>query len=142
METDMTKGLYFFLAITAGVLLTAATTPGEIPHRKAGWWQMTMHLPGGRTMVRNLCLDSTSDIRNNVLKPTDGCTMSADRLLQGYKYKKACGSEVTTGAAIGDFNSAYVITESRGSTTIKTDAQWMGACPSGHHADEMWMQAP
>lgn len=135
----MTRGLFLVLSVAAGILLSAAATPGDIPHRKAGWWQMTMHLPGGRTMARNLCLDATSDIRNNVLRPSNGCTMTAERLPNGYKYKKACGSEVTTGTAIGDFNSAYAITEARGSSTIQTDARWMGACPAGHHADEMWM---
>ena len=98
-----------------------------------------MHLPGGHTMARNLCLDATSDIRNNVLKPTHGCTMAAQALPNGYKYRKVCGSEVTTGTAMGDFNSAYAIDESGGGMTIHTDARWMGACPTGRHADEMWM---
>jgi hypothetical protein len=100
---------------------------------------MTMHLPGGHTMARNLCLDATSDIRNNVLKPSGGCTMTAEKLANGYKYRKTCGSEVTTGTAIGDFSGAYAIAETRGSLTIHTDARWMGACPAGHHTDEMWM---
>ena len=102
----MNRNLVVVLSVTIGVLLSAATAPNDIPHRKAGWWQMTMHMPGGRTMARNLCLDANSDIRNNVLKPQDGCTMTADRLPNGYKYKKACQGEVTTGTAIGDFNSA------------------------------------
>ena len=135
----MKRGMFLFVVVAAGISLSAATTPSEIPHRKAGWWQMKMHLPGGSSMLRNLCLDATSDIRNNVLKPSNGCTMSAERLPNGYKYKKICGSEVTTGTAIGDFNSAYTITEARGSLTIHTDARWMGACPTGHRADEMWM---
>ncbi len=138
----MNKKLLVILSVTIGVLLSAATTPSDIPHRKAGWWQMTMHMPGGRTMARNLCLDATSDIRNNVLKPQDGCTMTADRLPNGYKYKKACQGEVTTGTAIGDFNNAYTIVETSGSMTIQTNARWMGACPSSHHADEMWMSGP
>lgn len=135
----MPKRLFVILSLATGVLISAAAAPTEIPHRKTGWWQMTMHLPGGRTMARNLCLDATSDIRNNVLKPTAGCAMSAERLPNGYKYKKVCGSEVTNGTAVGDFNSAYAITEARGSTTIHTDARWMGACPAGHRADDMWM---
>ncbi|HWA62250.1 MAG TPA: DUF3617 family protein [Caulobacteraceae bacterium] len=135
----MPKSLFLALLVATGVLLSAAMTPGDIPRRKAGWWQMTMHLPGGRTMARNLCLDATSDIRNNVLKPTNGCTMTAERLPNGYSYRKTCGGEVTTGTAVGDFNRAYAITEARGRTTIQTDARWMGACPAGHHADEMWM---
>src|SRR5580692_8802294 len=123
----MNKKLLVVLSVTMGVLLSAATMPSDIPHRKAGWWQMTMHLPGGRTMARNLCLDATSDIRNNVLKPGNGCTMAAQKLPNGYKYRKVCGSQVTTGAATGDFNSAYAIDESQGSMTIHTDARWMGA---------------
>ena len=90
-------------------------------------------------MARNLCLDATSDIRNNVLKPINGCTMTAQKLPNGYQYKKVCGGEVTTGTAIGDFNSNYTINESLGSTKIETDARWMGACPAGRHADQMWM---
>ncbi len=135
----MTKGLLLMLSVATWFLASAATTANDIPHRKAGWWQMTMHLPGGRTMARNLCLDATSDIRNNVLKPAGGCTMSAQRLPNGYTYRKVCGGEVTTGSAIGDFNSAYAIHELRGAMTIQTDARWMGACPAGRHADEMWM---
>ena len=135
----MTKGLFLILTVATGFAVSAATTANDIPHRKAGWWQMTMQLPGGRTMARNLCLDATSDIRNNVLKPANGCTMAAQTLPNGYKYRKVCGGEVTTGTAIGDFNSAYAINESRGGTTIQTDARWMGACPAGHHTDELWM---
>ena len=135
----MTKGLVRALLVATALLMTAAATANDIPHRKAGWWQMTAHLPGGHTMARNLCLDATSDVRNNVLKPTNGCTMTAQRLPNGYAYRKVCGSEVTTGRAIGDFNSAYAIDESRGSMAIHTDARWMGVCPTGRKADEMWM---
>ncbi len=135
----MTKGLFVVLSVAAGFLVSPATAANDIPHRKAGWWQMTMHLPGGHTMARNLCLDATSDIRNNVLKPINGCTMTAQKLPNGYQYKKVCGGEVTTGTAIGDFNSNYTINESLGSTKIETDARWMGACPAGRHADQMWM---
>ena len=136
----MAKWLFLMLVVAAGTAVSAASSPTDIPHRKAGWWQMTMHLPGGRTMVRNLCLDATSDIRNDVLKPTNGCTMAAENLPNGYKYRKVCGNEVTTGTAIGDFNSAYTINESRGRTSIQTDARWMGECPAGRHPDEAWMQ--
>ncbi len=135
----MTKALALALAVATATLVSAATVPNDIPHRRAGWWQMTMHLPGGRVMARNLCLDATSDIRNNVLKPSNGCTMAAQRLPNGYKYRKVCGGDVTTGAALGDFSSAYGIDESRGGMTIHTDARWKGACPAGRHADEMWM---
>ena len=131
--------IFVVLSAAAGIVVTAAAAgPAVIPHRKAGWWQMQMHLPGGRMMARNVCLDGTSDIRNNVLKPADGCTMDARSLSNGYTYRKVCGSEVTTGSATGDFDRAYTIKESRGSRTILTDAKWMGACPSGHHPDEMW----
>ena len=136
----MAKGLAIVLSVAIGLLVSAAVAaPNDIPRRKAGWWQMTMRLPGGRTMVRNLCLDATSDVRNNVLSPTNGCTMTAQRLPNGYSYRKVCGGQVTTGAAIGDFNSAYTIRESRGGVTVQTDARWNGGCPAGRHADEMWM---
>jgi hypothetical protein len=135
----MTKGALLVLAATSVLMLSTATDASDVPHRKAGWWQMTARLPGGRTMTRNLCLDATSDIRNNVLKPANGCTMTAQALANGYQYRKVCGGEVTTGSALGDFNSAYVISETRGGLTIHTDARWMGACPAGRKADEMWM---
>lgn len=134
----MKKFLGLVPLIGAAVLLSAAAAPNDIPHRKAGWWQLSTQMPGGRTMARNLCLDATSDIRNNVLKPIDGCTMTAEKLPTGYKYRKACGAEVTTGSAVGDFNSAYTITEARGARSVKTEAKWMGTCPPPHHADEMW----
>jgi Protein of unknown function (DUF3617) len=124
------------LLATAG--LAMAATPAGIPHRKAGWWQMTVHLPGGRTMVRNLCLDAESDIRNNILKPEDGCTINVTPVPGGYGYRKTCGTQVTTGSATGDFNSAYTIHETRGSTSIDTDARWNGQCPAGKKPDEMW----
>lgn len=136
----MRKRLAFrILTAALGFALLAAAGPTDIPHRKAGWWQMTMHLPGGRTMARNLCLDATSDIRNNVMKPGAGCTMNAVKIPGGYSYKKTCGGQTTAGSAIGDFNRAYKITESQGAMHIQTDARWMGACPAGRKADEMWM---
>ena len=132
------SGCICLLASIVGLIAAGATASDDVPHRKAGWWEMTMHLPGGRTMVRNLCLDATSDIRNNILKPRDGCTMDATKIAGGYSYKKVCGGETTTGTAIGDFNSAYTIEESNGSMQIRTDARWMGACPAGRQADQMW----
>ena len=128
------------VSLLAGAWLSVAAAPADIPHRKAGWWEMSMHLPGGRVMVRNLCLDATSDIRNNVLAPADGCTMDAKRLPNGYSYRKMCGSEVTTGSAIGDFNSNYKISETRGRMSVQTDARWKGPCPAGKKADQMWMR--
>ena len=125
------------IILLAGAGSAVAAAPADIPHRKAGWWEMSMHLPGGRTMVRNLCLDATSDIRHNVLKPANGCTMDARRLPNGYSYRKTCGSEVTTGSAVGDFNSAYRISETRGRMSVQTDARWKGACPAGKSADQM-----
>jgi hypothetical protein len=133
-------GRICLLASMAGLIAAGATASDDVPHRKAGWWQMAMHLPGGGIIVRNLCLDATSDIRNNILKRRDGCTMEATKIAGGYSYKKVCGRVTTTGSATGDFNSAYKIEESSGSTQIRTDARWMGACPAGHHSDEIWLQ--
>jgi hypothetical protein len=139
-EKAMLKsGCICLLASMMGLIAAGATASDDVPHRKAGWWQMTMHVPGGGTMVRNLCLDATSDIRNNILKPREGCTMDATKIAGGYSYKKVCGGETTTGTAIGDFNSAYKIEESKGSMHVRTDALWMGACPAGHQADQMWL---
>ena len=126
-----------FVLLSAAGLALGGSAP-DVPHRRAGWWQMTMHLPGGKTMVRNLCLDATSDIRNNVLEPKDGCTVSAARVSGGYTYRKTCGAQVTTGSAIGDFDSAYTINETRGNVSIETDARWNGQCPAGRKPDEMW----
>jgi len=134
------RNCIYLLASMAGFIAAGATASDDVPHRKVGWWQMTMHLPGAGTMVRNLCLDATSDIRNNILKPRDGCTMDATKIAGGYSYKKVCSGETTTGTATGDFNSAYKIEESNGSMQIRTDARWMGACPAGHRADEMWLK--
>lgn len=133
------RGYICVLALMAGLIAAGATASDDVPHRKAGWWQMTMHLPNRGTMVRNICLDATSDIRNNILKPRNGCTMDATKIAGGYSYKKVCGGEITTGTAIGDFDSAYTIEESKGSMQIRTDARWLGACPAGHQADEMWL---
>jgi hypothetical protein len=79
-------------------------------------------------------------------KPLPGCNighpqqrLETIRRMHNDSGKAAERLQVTTGTAIGDFNSAYAITETRGSSTIHTDARWMGACPAGHHADEMWM---
>ena len=135
----MLKGIHCCMLMAASLIASGVTASDDVPHRKAGWWQMTMHLPGGSTLVRNLCLDATSDIRNNVLKPANGCTMDATRIPGGYTYKKVCRDATTTGTAVGDFNSAYKIDESQGATQIHTDARWMGACPAGHKADEMWL---
>lgn len=135
----MLKKHYIGLVAAASLIAAGATASNDVPHRKAGWWQMTMHLPTGGTTVRNLCLDATSDVRNNVLKPSPGCTMNATSIPGGYSYKKVCGGETTVGTAIGDFDSAYKIEESAGGMQIKTDARWMGACPAGHKVDEMWL---
>lgn len=64
--------------------------------------------------------------------------MTSQAIAGGYGYKKACGGESTTGTAVGDFDSAYKINESRGAMRVTTDARWMGACPAGHAAGEMW----
>ncbi len=114
----------------------------DAPQRKAGWWKMDSQVTGGRTLSRNLCLDATSDARNNIFRSQPGCSMTAQRITGGYSYKKVCGGETTSGTAVGDFNSAYKISESQGSMHVTTDAHWMGACPVGKRADEMWMTPP
>jgi hypothetical protein len=112
-------------------LATGASAQIAEPHRKAGWWEMAAHLPNGTTMTRYLCLDATFDARHSVLAKQDGCTQTVEAVAGGYSFKKTCGGETTSGTAIGDFNTAYKITEQRGSARIQTDARWAGACPAG-----------
>jgi hypothetical protein len=132
----MTVALATILVMAGG----GAQTEIAAPHRKAGWWQMAAHRPNGAVMTRNLCLDAASDIRNSPFTGHPGCTMEAQKVPGGYAYQRTCGAESTSGTAIGDFNSAYKITEKRGAMQIQTDARWMGACPAGHKPDEMWMR--
>ncbi len=133
------QGLKRMLKIGCILSLAAgAATAQDAPQRKAGWWKMDSQLAGGRSFSRNLCLDATSDARRNLFSSQPGCAMTAQRIAGGYSYKKVCDGETTTGTAIGDFNSAYKISESRGSMRVSTDAHWMGPCPGGKKADEMW----
>lgn len=126
------------LGLVALAAIGSAAAQDVSPHRKAGWWKMDSQM-GGRSFARNLCLDATSDIRNNIFKQP-GCTMDVQKVAGGYSYKKTCqGEPTTTGTAMGDFNSAYTIIEQRGSVKLTTGAKWIGSCPAGHKADEMWM---
>ena len=136
MSTKRTSARWAASCMSALLLCTASAQ--EAPQRKAGWWKMDAHLPGGRVMSRNLCLDATSDARNNIFKARPGCTMTASKVAGGWAYKRTCDGETTTGTAIGDFGSAYKIEESQGAVHVSTDAQWMGACPAGRKTDELW----
>ena len=68
---------------------------------------MTCHI--ARRMVANdhAFAGRGHDGPQSMLKPRDGCTMEATKIAGGYRYKKICRGETTTGTAIGDFNSAY-----------------------------------
>ncbi len=109
------------LCMVLVVIAAGASAQVAEPHRKAGWWEMAAHLPNGTTMTRYLCLDAAFDSRHSVLAKQEGCT------------------ETTTGTAIGDFNSAYKITEQRGPARIQTDARLAGACPAGRKPGDMQM---
>jgi hypothetical protein len=135
---DRKRTLAPWIALCLAALAVCPASAQEAPQRKAGWWKMDAHLPGGRVMSRNLCLDATSDARHNIFKAQPGCTMTASKVAGGYSYKRVCDGKTVTGTAIGDFNSAYKIEESQGGMHITTDAQWMGACPAGRSADELW----
>jgi hypothetical protein len=122
------------VALAAGALAQVAE-----PHRKAGWWEMTAHLPNGTSMTRYLCLDTAFDAHHSVLAKQAGCTQTVETVAGGYSFKKSCGGENTSGTAIGDFNSGYKITEQRGTAKIQTDARWIGACPAGRKPGDMQM---
>jgi hypothetical protein len=125
------------LGLIAMMIINCAMAQDISPQRKAGWWEMDSQI-GRQSFRRNLCLDATSDSRNNIFKQP-GCTMTAQRIPGGYSYRKVCGIETTTGTAIGNFSSSYTIIERRGTMEVITKAQWMGNCPAGHKADEMWI---
>lgn len=129
------SGICVTLIALAGAALAQVTQP----HRKAGWWEMAAHLPNGTTMTRYLCLDATFDARHPVMAQQGGCTQTVEAVAGGYAFKKSCDGVVTSGTAIGDFNSSYRITEQRGSTKIQTDARWVGACPAGRKPGDMQM---
>jgi hypothetical protein len=125
------------LCTVLAVIAASASAQVAEPHRQAGWWEMAAHLPNGTTMTRYLCLDAAFDSRHSVLAKQEGCTPTVEAVTGGYSFKKTCGGETTTGTAIGDFNSAYKITEQRGSASIQTDARLAGACPAGRKPGDM-----
>lgn len=131
------SALSLLAALSAGAIAASAATDVAAPQRKAGWWQMSAHLPNGSTMTRYLCLDATSDARHSVLEAKEGCTMTAQKIAGGYSFQNACAGGATSGTAIGDFNSAYKISEQKGSAHMETDATWMGACPAGRKPGDM-----
>ncbi len=126
--------------VSAGLAAGSVVAQVANPSRKVGWWQMAAHLPHGTTMTRNLCLDRDWDARHPVFGAKAGCTMTGRTIAGGFAYQKSCGGETTNGTAIGNFNSAYKITEQRGSIQIHTDSRWMGACPAGRKPGELWFQ--
>ena len=80
-------------------------------------------------MTRYLCLDAAFDSRHSVLAKQEGCTQTVETVAGGYSFKKTCGGQTTTGTAIGDFHTAYKITEQRGPARVQTAARWAGAAP-------------
>ena len=90
-------------------------------------------------MTRHLCLDAAFDSRHSVLAKQEGCTQTVETVAGGYSFKKACGGQTTTGTAIGDFHTAYKITEQRGPARVQTAARWAGACPAGRKPGDMQM---
>ncbi len=127
------------LCLTLAVVAAGASAQVAEPHRKAGWWEMSAHLPGGTTMTRYLCVDAGFDSRHSMLATQEGCTQTVEAVAGGVAYRKTCKGETTTGTAIGDFNAAYKITEQRGATHIQTDARLVGACPAGRKPGDMQM---
>ena len=127
------------VGVTAALLVASAFAQIAAPARKPGWWQLASHLPNGSTLTRYLCLDAATDAAHSIFNSRTGCLPTVRKVTGGYSFTKSCDGADTTGTAVGDFNVAYTITESRGPAKVTTDARWMGPCPAGRKPGEVLM---
>lgn len=114
---------------------------GDLPHLKAGYWEIKVTEAGGKTDTMHIC--DSGKAPN--LKPKS-CSQFAFRrtFLGGIVMDATCGeggySSKMHMTAQGDFNSAYSSDAHMTMTlpgrppmdvTTHTDARWIGDCPAG-----------
>jgi hypothetical protein len=139
----------------------APAAPIGPPKRKPGLWAQTISSQGVH-QISKICLDAATDAKmtawgqaigqgacsKNVVTPIPG----------GWRFEAVCplgagGTSTTTGEAIGDFNSKYVIKaktvttgssmpQANGEHAMEMTATWNGPCPAGVRPGDIQMSMP
>lgn len=152
-----------FVFLIACLAFVAPALALDMPARKAGLWEITMHFEGRNLPAQSMqqCTDAASD---KVMNGNFGGSMQESCSQQTMSQvgstmvvDSVCkfGAATTTSHAVisGSFDSAYTVdvTSSRqggapapgmaatGSTHMKIAAKWVGPCAAGQKPGDMMM---
>jgi len=133
-----------------------APAPAQMPQRKAGLWEQTVH-NGQMNQTTRICLDAATEAKLGIEGTPKGpnpCTQSAvTRTPGGWEFSSSCdmgemGKMTTHGVASGDFGSSYQVDvdstttgaqapEMNGRHRFSIAAKWLGPCPAGMAGGDM-----
>ena len=131
------------------------------PKRKPGLWTQTVSTRGVN-QVSKICIDAATDAQMSAWGAAAGKDMCSKNVISptagGWKFEAVCGmgqggTSSTTGEAIGDFNSKYVVKattvtsgssmpQANGTHAMELTATWEGPCPAGMKPGDMTMTLP
>jgi hypothetical protein len=142
-------------------LLATVASAEELPLRKAGLWEMKIVKTGTGSSLPDMtmqhCTDATTDKEMNDSVSPLAKQICAKRDIQktatGYVSDSVCtvaGATIASHAEIvGDFNSAYTVTNNSHSdkgptgkpldTVTKIEAKWLGDCKPGQKPGDIVM---
>jgi hypothetical protein len=147
------------LAAGAGLAVSGAAAAQTLqePMRRPGFWEQSMVMQGGRTMVMKYCADEALEKRFSAFSQGMAGRQTCSkrefhRTPAGIAFESICTSNGSTrdsqGTATGDFQSHFhvdVVTHStpagpRGAEShISMDGKWLGPCPAGTKPGDMTM---
>jgi hypothetical protein len=133
-----------------------ASGPAEMPKRKAGLWEQSVH-SGQMNQTTRICLDAATEAKLGIEGTPKGpnpCAQSAvTRTPGGWEFSSTCdmaemGRMTTHGVASGDFGSSYRVDvdstttgaqapEMNGEHKFSIEAKWLGPCPAGMAGGDM-----